>query len=417
MDEAFACPECGTKVEVRGLAPGRQVRCGFCQRLLEVPYMPRVESAVFRRRRFGRRWWITWAWSGIGFTAVLIVAIAASRFLHHLQREAELKSIHDLVASSQLQEGQGDLGPAIVDLDTAINLCLQSSNIKSKYLSELKAKRRELARREAQAMLEKLEHDVVHPFPLGDWLTLQARIAADPDLTPLKEVASAGLIRKLNRDLQADLATASRWFQAGRPVAAFNVCEAATRLLAHLPAAARQPVHNQFAELVGRIIARNGIHVDPIRGHLLAGSMASYRATMIPALFQGLRAKSYVPRIDSSPWADRWSTAPYRLVVELNERLEGNYMSTDNRLTRIDAHLILSFQGREIWQTTPTSRTAVPLPNLPAYQSARVALKRDRSTELEQILYRNARGQINDKFAFALLNMPECGKGAAAGNR
>ena len=27
MDGSFACPECGSEVEVEGLAPGRQVRC------------------------------------------------------------------------------------------------------------------------------------------------------------------------------------------------------------------------------------------------------------------------------------------------------------------------------------------------------------------------------------------------------
>ena len=28
MDGSFACPECGSDVEMGGLAPGRQVRCG-----------------------------------------------------------------------------------------------------------------------------------------------------------------------------------------------------------------------------------------------------------------------------------------------------------------------------------------------------------------------------------------------------
>ena len=67
MDGSFACPECGTDVEVRGLAPGRQVRCGFCHRLLEVPYLPRaadalVETPAFRAAEMGP----AWAWVGPG---------------------------------------------------------------------------------------------------------------------------------------------------------------------------------------------------------------------------------------------------------------------------------------------------------------------------------------------------------------
>src|SRR3954462_516084 len=63
MDEAFACPECGTNVQVQGIAPGRQVRCGFCHRLVEVPYLPRAVDPGWRRQRFGRPWWVPWAWA------------------------------------------------------------------------------------------------------------------------------------------------------------------------------------------------------------------------------------------------------------------------------------------------------------------------------------------------------------------
>ena len=58
MDGSFACPECGSDVEVRGLAPGRQVRCGFCHRLLEVPYLPRAAGPSWKRRRFARPKWV-----------------------------------------------------------------------------------------------------------------------------------------------------------------------------------------------------------------------------------------------------------------------------------------------------------------------------------------------------------------------
>ena len=53
MDGSFACPECGSTVEVEGLTPGRQVRCEFCQRLLEVPYLPSITvSLAYRTETF-----------------------------------------------------------------------------------------------------------------------------------------------------------------------------------------------------------------------------------------------------------------------------------------------------------------------------------------------------------------------------
>ena len=408
MDEAFACPECGTNVEVRGLAPGRQVRCGFCHRLLEVPYMPRVESPGFRRRRFRRPRWVTGAWTGVGAFGVLVIVLAAARFLHHHQQQAEASSIHDLIASSRLHEGEGELGRALIDLDTAITLGSRSATAKSAELTVLKQKRQVLARRDAQSMLDKLAQGTAHPFPLGDWLNIQARISADADLEPLQRPALEKFTQRLTSALQTDVAEASRGFEFGKPVAAFETCAAATKLLPHLLPDLRKPLQNQFEALVTRIIARHGIIIDPIHGQLLAGSIAAYSATMMPGLAQSLKTKGYVPQSETPFRPDRWSAAPFRLTVELNERREGNYMDTENRLTRIDAHLILFFQGREIWQTTPTARTAVPLPNLPAYQSARVALKRERSAELEKVLYENARNQIDEKFAFGVRNMPEC---------
>ena len=82
-------------------------------------------------------------------------------------------------------------------------------------------------------------------------------------------------------------------------------------------------------------------------------------------------------------------------------------MASENRLTRIDASLTLYRRGKQIWTTTPTARTMVPLPSLPAYLSTRVALSPARMDEFESLLYDNARSLIDEKFAFALSNMPE----------
>jgi len=168
----------------------------------------------------------------------------------------------------------------------------------------------------------------------------------------------------------------------------------------------------EASALVAAIVDRQAILVDPPHGHFLAGSMARYNASMMPALIEGLKAKGYLPQPDASLWRDRWSRAPYRFSVEVNEQLEGNYMASENRLTRIDAHLKLIKDGVEVWNTTPTARTRVPLPNLPGYFSARVALSPARIEEFERLLYDNARSQIDEKFAFALSHMPANGQTA-----
>jgi hypothetical protein len=416
MDEAFACPECGTNVQVHGLAPGRQVRCPFCHRLLEVPYIPRVESPGWRRQRFTRPWWVNWAWAALGTVTALIIVVAVVRHLSIRQSEAAARAVDDLVRTSQGQEGKGNLGGALIDLDTAIKLLTRSSSSQSHDLAGLKQRRADLAQRDARAMLDRLDQSAVRPFPLGDWLNLQARVSADPDLHTLKQTVLEKFSRKLLVDLERDLGEAKSSFESGKPVAAFETCDRATKRLTHLPPDDRLRLHREIEVLVARILALHGIVVEPIGGNLLAGSIAKYNATIVPEMVQGLMSRGYVPQADASPWRPLWSAAPYHLTVRLNEKLEGNYMSTENRLTRIDALLVLSFKGGDIWRTTPTARTMVPLPNLPAYHSARFALNRDRSEELEQLLYQNARGQIDEKFAFAIRNMPECGQARAARN-
>jgi hypothetical protein len=136
---------------------------------------------------------------------------------------------------------------------------------------------------------------------------------------------------------------------------------------------------------------------------------------MVPVLIKALEAKGYLPSRDSSRWRDQWKHALYHLHWDVSEQLEGSYLSSANRLTRIEARLTLTSRGQSIWQTIPTARSTVPLPNLPAYLSSRLAISRERSEEMEKLLYDNARGQIHEKFAYALSNMPACRPAQASG--
>jgi hypothetical protein len=415
MDEAFACPDCGTIVEIKGLAPGRQVRCDFCRRLLEVPYLPRVAELGWKRRRFGRPWWVVWAWTALGLLGVLIVVIAAVRFLDRRERTALARSIDRLIASSRTQEKAGRRDQAVVDLDSAINLCPPDSAEHRELLLRFRSRRQALVRLGAQDVLERLRQNENRLFPLGDWLNLQARVTTDPDLAPLQGEVAAKLQTKLKQCIESDLAAARNAAELGKALMAFDRCETLAPLAAHLPEPDRGRLRGEAGEIVLRIIDRHGVLLDPPHGHFLTGSMARYNANMIPTLVKALKAKGYLPQPDVSPWRDRWSRSPYRFSLEVNERAEGNYLASENRLTRIDTHLKLFYRGMEIWQTTPTARTKVPLPGLPGYFSARVALSPARIEEFERLLYDDARSQIDEKFAFALSHMPECGPSAPPG--
>ena len=99
MDGSFACPECGSSVEVTGLAPGRQVRCGFCNRLLEVPFLPRAADPPWKRRRFARPKWFLWASAALAVVAVAIVGTGPSDLFTRQYDSAQQRSINQLLES------------------------------------------------------------------------------------------------------------------------------------------------------------------------------------------------------------------------------------------------------------------------------------------------------------------------------
>src|SRR5580700_2310946 len=122
MDGSFACPECGSSVQVKGLAPGRQVRCGFCDRLLEVPFLPRAADAPWRRRRFGRPKWLNGAWAALAIVSAMILAAGAFRVIKRQYHSAQARSINQLLESSLGHETDGRLDLALIDLDAALEL-------------------------------------------------------------------------------------------------------------------------------------------------------------------------------------------------------------------------------------------------------------------------------------------------------
>ena len=106
MDGSFACPECGCDVEVRGLAPGRQVRCEFCGRLLEVPYLPRAAGASWKRRRYSRPKWVPWTWAGLSALLAVVLVAGTVKFLTRQLHSHQDRSINRLLESSRSLESE-----------------------------------------------------------------------------------------------------------------------------------------------------------------------------------------------------------------------------------------------------------------------------------------------------------------------
>jgi hypothetical protein len=275
-------------------------------------------------------------------------------------------------------------------------------------LEELKARRQDLARRDAEAVLDRLIRQDPGPASLGDWLNLSERARRDPDLAPLRLRIHEPFQATVRRQVDSQVAAARKAFESGQVVASLQASDRIAKLLPHLDPDSRQGARRATEGLVTRLMETHGVVVEAPQGDFLFGSQASYVADMLPVLLQGLEAKNYLPNRSESPWHDLWKHARYHLRLEISEQYERNYLATENRLTRINARLSLTSGGNLIWHAVPTALTKVPLPNLPAYLSSRLASSPKRRDDLERLLYDNARGQILEKFSYHLMHMPPC---------
>ncbi|OJW18725.1 MAG: hypothetical protein BGO49_23695 [Planctomycetales bacterium 71-10] len=400
MDGAFACPECGQDVEVRSPGPGRQVRCSFCNTLIEVPFLPRVEGA-WKRRRFGRPWWWAWAWWGVALSVIGLAAVAAAQAIVRGERAARARTIERLLDSSKSHEADGRIDLALMDLDTALQTATGDDDLPEKG-EAIRVRRCDLARRDVQAVLGTLASDDRESGALGDWLNLVARAGADRDLAPVRRDVEARFAATLGRWLD------DREARAGRepdPSTAFGVCVDAADLSIHLPPADHDAAVRRFRDIAARLVARRGTVLDVAPGTYVRGTKASYDKALHAFIVETLRVKGYLPP-SPSRWADLWASAPYRFAYEIRETYEGSYLETQNRLTRIVATLMLSGPGVAAWKTAPSARTVVPVRGMPSYLASRLALSLDRVDEAERILYEDAFAQIRDKFRGGLANLP-----------
>ncbi len=411
MEGSFACPECGKILEVQGRAPGRQIRCDFCGRLLEVPYLVRNAPANWKRKRLTRPAWFVWTCAGLGTVLALLVILVATRFLGGRRDSLNSRSVERLLKSSRDHENDRRLDLALVDLDAAIDLATQVGMATKPAIQAARESRRDLATRDVQDVLSALSGSTGPIFPIGRWLELRARCKRDHDLRSLVEPVETAFQTWLPRFLDRSLATAQREANEGAARAALDRCDEIASLIEHLAPLEREARRASASRLVGQLVASQGVVVLTPRGTFVLGSQTSYEREMLPMVARTLEAKGYLPYRPQSSFRDLWRRAAYQLRLVVTESLEGNYLSSQNRLSRIEVDLDLEFAAdrTRIWRTMPTARTQVPLPNLPALLSSRAAANPERSEEIERMLYADARGRIDEKVSFALSNLPPRG--------
>jgi hypothetical protein len=235
-------------------------------------------------------------------------------------------------------------------------------------------------------------------------LSLIERSERDPDLEPLRTRIVERFRSMVGRTIDVELASAERAFRAGKLAVTIQGCDRIAKLLEHLDGRAREVARHATEALVTRLVASHGAVVEPVRGEFVFGTASSFTSSLMPSLVKGLESKGYLPARAGSPWAEEWKQAPYRMSVQVSEHKEGFYLSSQSRVTLIRVHLSLTVKGVKVWEQFPGARARVPVPNLPTLAAGASA-----PGDIEQVLYKDALGQIAEKVGLSLTGLPECG--------
>lgn len=407
MDGSFACPRCGSTVELSGLTPGREVRCGWCGIRVEVPFLPRVGSG-WKRWRWRRRrpLWASWVQGGLGLAVVLALVLGGNRLVQSRCRDAREKAMTELADSSRAAEATGQLGQALVEIEAALALAREGGPTTVGRLGELRRRRDRLSRREAEARLGALA-GAEPGRAVGECLTLLARVRDDPTLAGLRDAIVVRLEQARRLRAEADAADARRALAEGRAAEALASCERLARRAVDLAGGDRDRAREEAEALATQVIQRHGVVVEPVRGRFTIGSETFYATLLHRPLEDALRRMGYLPREESSRWRSLWDAqATYRATLEVAESLEGEYFQTRNRLSRIQVDAVLDRPDAPPWRVHLSARTRVPVPNLSAYQASRLASHDGRSPEVERQLFDDARAALAEQFAQKLRSLP-----------
>ncbi len=356
-----------------------------------------------RRARRQVRLWIGLATAVLTLVIALVIGQSVFHFHRRSARSAALNQL--LVAASQAERAHR-LDEALVALEAALTLAEADATVVD--VEDLHARRDRLATKEAEEQLRVLEGPNDDPGrAVGRALTLRLRATRDPALLSLASRVEAVLAHLQLQRVEHEAAAALAAEDAGRLA---DALELASQVHEHATEIATEPrAHWQTAatDIAARVIGRAGVIIEPVRGQYTLGSNQDYDSLLQPLFATGLRNAGYLTKTRRTAWDQLWaSNAPYRLTSTILERVAGTYLSSLNRLSRIDLKVALSRNGSPIWSGEPTATTSVPVPGIGAYQASRVAVSDGRNIELERLLYENARLNLLDRLGTFLRNLP-----------
>jgi hypothetical protein len=336
------------------------------------------------------------------------VLAGASRLIRTRSRLHREQVVARLLASAEEEEKAGQLAQALELLDRALEEAARSAPSRPDRVEAVRRQRDRVAGLDAQGQLE-AARQADAPHAIATYKALLARAWKDPALAGLEQSIRDRLTQTRRRWAEADVAAARQASGDGRPNEAIDYCERAYETADELPEHVCNRLQTEAESLAGALIRRRGVVFDAVQGTFTLGSPQSYQAALSPRLEAVFRKHDYVPRRAASRWAAVWDDqAPYHVAVSVHEHQEGSYLHTPNRLSFLEANIILTRAGISAWQSGPQKgHTRSSIPSVSAFTASRLELKNRPSPEFERLLYDDARDLLIANLAIRLKTLPD----------
>ena len=407
MAGVFACPECGQKLAVEGLSPGREVQCEECLTWVEVPFLPRATAPKRGRRTSSRSPWASKTLQGaIVFATVVLMGLMATRMIGGRVRSDKERVLAVLVASADQAESSRRYDVALREIEGALVHARSFEREGSQRLLELATRRDRISLSEAKTRLagaEALDPEAA----VGEALTLAAKAKEDHALAPLAGAIEDRLAESRMRQAESDLGLARRAFEAGRDAEVFSLADRLYARAKDLPDADARRYGDEAEAMIGVVVGRSGVKIPPVAGRFVAGSAEGFSLSLDRFRAEALKARGFLLQPRRSTWASLWvEKAPFVQTVEIAESQDGLYLQSKNRTTLIDGTFELLHKDQVVWKSRVVARTRSPLPDLPAYLAGHLATASKRNPEVEQRLHADALTQFAELAVRNLRGIP-----------
>lgn len=320
------------------------------------------------------------------------------------ERIAALDQTLDQMEKAEIEK---DYSSALRASETALEIAERSGIAPPGGIDALRAKRDELARSDADIVLTSLS-STPPDQALRHALAIANRIETEPALSSMSTRVTRAIAEAATRWTDQALDRASEAIESGQQTEAMAHLE---RLAADLQRPPRAPMAAQFDRVRAAAIAlidRYGAQVEPFE--LVSGPLsdpeADYRADALPVLQEALKSRGYLIASSSSPLAELWPIAPFRLRCGIVEKTGVSYLQSPHRTSLIAVDLVLDREGEAVWRDYFEARTRVPLQGLSVMESSRMVLGSQPNSEIERRLYRDARTDLLAKLLVKLSSLP-----------